>query len=103
LCSKHPAFAQPYASHPIANGRSFGYQDSPRIDAENGVFSHSKDDSLLFIAVHGCDKRPVVFLKIKLQWNDHEFQAVLTLVALSCHETDVWVDTNPMACDTNSK
>jgi hypothetical protein len=40
LCSKHPAFAQPYASHPIADGRSFGYQDSPQIDAENGVFSH---------------------------------------------------------------
>jgi hypothetical protein len=42
-------------------------------------------------------------LRIKLKRNDHHFLTVLTLITLAYHETHVWIDTNAVAVNADSK
>lgn len=58
--------------------------------------------SLAFV-FHGCDKIPVILLLIKFDWDHHQFQAILALVALTGHETNIRVDSDSITCDANSK
>ena len=46
---------------------------------------------------------PVIFFIFEFQWDNHQFKTILTLKALSGHKTNIGIDTDSMASNTDSK
>lgn len=43
---------------------------------------------------------PIILFIFEFQWDDHQLEAILALKTLSCHETNIGVDTDTMASNT---
>ena len=92
-------------THPIqpSNGVEMVINVPRSILLKSGFLGVNQGWRSLAFALHCSDEIPVILLFFKFDWDDHQFQAILALVALTGHETDIRVDSDSIACDANSK